>query len=85
MTKAKRQEIHKHGYNLCDWAIDVNMKGEQESNGSTEHLMEYQGKYYFVQVSWEGKIGRVAEINPNDLDKDDSIYLAIKTYEKFVG
>lgn len=41
MKNSEKQEIWDNGTTLLDYPIDVNMKGEQESNGSVEHLVAY--------------------------------------------
>lgn len=41
----------------------------------------YNNKFYFVQVSLEYEIGRIVEIDANELDDDDFISKAIKEFK----
>ena len=63
MAKATKHEVFNDGDSLMDYLIDLNMKGEQESNGSTEHIIFHKGNFYHLQVGQEGDLGRMSKIN----------------------
>ena len=63
MSKITKQEVFSEGDSLIDYPIDVNMGGEQESNGSTEHIIFHKNDFYRLQVGWEEDLGRMSKIN----------------------
>ena len=83
MKKKEREEIFKNGYSLIDYPIDMSMDGEQETNGSIEHVVEFNKEYYFVQVSWTGAVGRVIKIDRKlQLEAGGFIAKAIRNFEE---
>jgi len=79
--KPTKKEIYEDGHILADYPIDENMDGELESNGSTQCFIEHKGIYYFLQVGWDGTLGRLSKIKPTEFDDDDSLLELINEHE----
>jgi hypothetical protein len=61
-NRITKSEVWNYGTSIVDYPIDVNMQGEQESNGSTEHQMFYKGNFYYLQVGWDESLGRLTKM-----------------------
>lgn len=48
MTKPTNGEVMRQGTSIDDWPCDVGADGSMESNGSVEHIVEYEGRLYSV-------------------------------------
>ena len=83
MKKPSKAEIFKNGTSLADYPIDENTDNETESNGSTQHIIEYNGKYYFLQVGWDEKLGRLTELDKEEELEDGGLIADLITeYEQ---
>lgn len=52
MKRVSKWTIFREGADLDDWACDAGPDGELMSNGSVEHLMYFQGSYYWVYTDF---------------------------------
>lgn len=65
LSKKRAKDIFDEGISLFDCPIDVNEKREQQSNGSVEHLVTHQDKFYFVHMTWQEEVLSAVEYVPN--------------------
>jgi len=83
MKKKLREEIWKDGNSLINYPIDSDMNGKLESNGSVQHVVEFNGEYYYVQTSWQEEVGRVSKIDrKEELEEGGFVADAIKNFEE---